>query len=114
MDKSLPVAPKKYRFGICAMRKKVEASPMKMLMERIRPFVEIVIFEEETILHAPIEEWPIVDVLMGWYSDGYPLDKAISYVELRKPYSLNDLSMQKISCGNNNNNNNDNIFWFLY
>ena len=97
---------------------------MKMLMERIRPFVEIVIFEEETILHAPIEEWPIVDVLMGWYSDGtllqacynigYPLDKAISYVELRKPYSLNDLSMQKISCGNNNNNNNDNIFWFLY
>ena len=23
MDKSLPVAPKKYRFGICAMRKKV-------------------------------------------------------------------------------------------
>lgn len=29
---------------------------------------------------------------------GYPLDKAIAYVELRKPYSLNDLSMQKISC----------------
>lgn len=43
---------------------------MKMLMERISPFVEIVIFEEETILNAPIEEWPIVDVLMGWYSDG--------------------------------------------
>lgn len=46
---------------------------MKMLMERISPFVEIVIFDEETILHAPIEEWPIVDVLMGWYSDGTPL-----------------------------------------
>lgn len=32
---------------------------------------------------------------------GYPLDKAIAYVELRKPYSLNDLSMQKISCDTN-------------
>ena len=28
---------------------------------------------------------------------GFPLDKAIEYVKLRKPYSLNDLEMQKIS-----------------
>lgn len=26
MDRSLPIAPKKYRFGICAMKKKVSAS----------------------------------------------------------------------------------------
>lgn len=80
---------------------------MKMLIERIQPYFEIVIFPEEMILNAPIEDWPVVDVLMGWYSDGlcisfslilgYPLDKAIEYVDYRKPYALNDLRMQKIS-----------------
>lgn len=44
---------------------------MKMLIERIQPFFEIVIFPEEMILNAPIEDWPVVDVLMGWYSDGW-------------------------------------------
>ena len=44
---------------------------MKMLMERIDPYFEIVIFQEEMILNDPIEQWPIVDVLMGWYSDGF-------------------------------------------
>lgn len=80
---------------------------MKMLLERISPYFEIVIFPQDMILTKPIEEWPIVDVLMAWYSDGmiaairlflgYPLEKAIAYVDLRKPYSLNDLRMQYIS-----------------
>ena len=80
---------------------------MKMLLERISPYFEIVVFPEDMILTKPIEEWPIVDVLMAWYSDGvtvamcsrlgYPLEKAIAYVDLRKPYSLNDLRMQYIS-----------------
>lgn len=80
---------------------------MKMLIERIQPYFEIVIFPQDMILNDPIESWPIVDVLMGWYSDGfnyyfsfiigYPLDKAIAYVDYRKPYALNDLRMQKIS-----------------
>ena len=80
---------------------------MKMLLERISPYFEIVIFQEDMILTKPIEEWPIVDVLMAWNSDGiaatfrsrvgYPLEKAIAYVDLRKPYSLNDLRMQYIS-----------------
>ena len=80
---------------------------MVMLIERIEPYFEIVIFEENMILNDPIESWPIVDALMGWYSDGrtwidriivgFPLDKAIEYVKLRNPYSLNDLEMQKIS-----------------
>lgn len=80
---------------------------MKMLIERIQPYFEIVIFPQDMILNEPIENWPIVDVLMGWYSNGlfalhglhlgYPLDKAIEYCDYRKPYSLNDLRMQKIS-----------------
>ena len=80
---------------------------MKMLIERIQPYFEIVIFSQDMILNDPIEDWPIVDVLMGWYSDGtpfifllslgYPLNKAIEYADYRKPYCLNDLRMQKIS-----------------
>ena len=43
---------------------------MQMLIERIDSVFEIVIFEEEMILNDPIESWPIVDALMGWYSEG--------------------------------------------
>lgn len=45
--------------------------------------------------------WPIdsdlpSDFLIAFFSDGFPLDKAIAYAELRKPYCINDLPMQKI------------------
>lgn len=36
------------------------------------------------------------DFLISFFSDGFPLDKAIAYQNLRKPFSINDLSMQKI------------------
>ena len=36
------------------------------------------------------------DFLISFFSDGFPLDKAIAYNNLRKPFSINDLPMQKI------------------
>ena len=36
------------------------------------------------------------DFLISFFSDGFPLDKAIAYNHLRKPFSINDLPMQKI------------------
>lgn len=36
------------------------------------------------------------DFLISFFSDGFPLDKAIEYVDLRRPFCTNDLSMQKI------------------
>ena len=36
------------------------------------------------------------DFLISFFSDGFPLDKAIAYNNLRKPFVVNDLPMQKI------------------
>ena len=36
------------------------------------------------------------DFLISFFSDGFPLEKAISYAKLRKPFSINDLPMQKV------------------
>lgn len=36
------------------------------------------------------------EFLISFFSDGFPLDKAIAYQNLRKPFCINDLPMQKI------------------
>jgi len=72
------------------------SAAMKLLLSWLscHPCLETVVFEEETILHQPIEEWPICDCLLAFFSLGFPLDKAISYWHLRKPMLINDLKAQ--------------------
>ena len=55
---------------------------------------EFNIFTNDMILNEPIEAWPVVDCLLSWFSDGFPLAKAVAYAELRKPYLVNDLQRQ--------------------
>lgn len=43
-----------------------------------------------------ISQWPICDILISFYSDGFPLEKTISYANLRTPYLVNDLEFQEI------------------
>jgi inositol-hexakisphosphate/diphosphoinositol-pentakisphosphate 1-kinase len=56
----------------------------------------VVFFGDNVLLEVDVEDWPICDVLIAFFSKGYPLEKAQAYVELRKPVSLNDLHMQEL------------------
>ena len=70
--------------------------PMRNVLERLKvqDYIRIVMFTEKTILEEPVEKWPMCNCLIAFYSKGFPLDKAIEYVKLRKPLVFNDLEMQ--------------------
>jgi len=56
----------------------------------------VIIFNQKVILEDPVATWPICDVLIAFYSDGYPLNKVEQYVELRQPQLINDVTSQRI------------------
>lgn len=53
-------------------------------------------FGDACIMDAPVEDWPVCDCLVAFYSTGFPSDKAEAYVKLRRPYALNNLEMQDV------------------
>lgn len=68
---------------------------MKEILGRLDlTLFEVIFFGDDCILNKPIEQWPIVECLIAFYSNGYPLEKALDYAELRKPYLINDLKIQ--------------------
>ncbi|CAM9729221.1 unnamed protein product, partial [Discosporangium mesarthrocarpum] len=83
------------RVGVCAMDKKARSTPMQEILRRLsKDRFEVIIFGDQTIQGESIEFWPVVDCLLAFHSSGFPIRKAQEYVELRKPYVLNDLSRQ--------------------
>ena len=67
---------------------------MQMILKYLSQYeeFEIAIFEEDTIKNMPVEvilvivnkincaqNWPLCNVLIGFYSNGFPLEKAIEY-----------------------------------
>jgi hypothetical protein len=85
------------RLGICAMDKKARSKPMAEILSRLdETLFQVVFFGDDMIKNRPIEEWPICEVLVAFFSKGYPLPKAKEYVALRKPFILNDLERQEL------------------
>lgn len=83
--------------GICAMDVKARSKSMLELIRGLIAYgqIEIVIFSEDTILHEPIESWTPCNMLIAFYSHGFPLEKAIQYCKLHRPFLINDLHQQK-------------------
>lgn len=100
IDASQDVDPNKLiNLGVCAMEKKVVSDAMKQILKRInepKAYFNIIIFQEELIFYKKVNEWPIVEALITFYSDGFPFQKVKEYCEMRKPFLINDINKQQI------------------
>ena len=74
--------------GICAMAKKSNSKPMREILARLDEFDYI-----KTIIF-PVDKWPVCDCLISFHSKGFPLEKALAYAELVRPFTINNLRKQ--------------------
>ena len=89
---------KKHSLGLCAMKKKIHSPHMQQILDFIKEFndFDLIEFTEEMIFNKDVEEWPIVESMIVFYSTGFPYSKVLKYINLRKPFLPNDFEIQKV------------------
>jgi hypothetical protein len=83
---------------VCTLVLKARSKPSRNALKCFtsRGEFEEIVFSNKVILDKKVENRPICDFLISFYSDGFLFDKDITYVEARKLFCVNDVLMQKI------------------
>jgi inositol-hexakisphosphate/diphosphoinositol-pentakisphosphate 1-kinase len=77
--------------GVLALNKKAKSRAfLNLASEMAKIGYPLHIFGDDVIFGKDITEWPVFPALICFASDGFPLAKAQSYIELRKPFLIND------------------------
>lgn len=85
------------RVGVAAMQRKLVRPPMQLILKGLREFASFQIIEmDEKVMSLPVQDWPLVDCLLALCSDTFPLERVISYAQLRKPFVVNDLHLLSV------------------
>ncbi|KAF2712234.1 hypothetical protein K504DRAFT_464312 [Pleomassaria siparia CBS 279.74] len=88
--------PFKGSIGLCALESKARSKPARSIFGKLNGEFDVKVFGDKIILDEEVTNWPVCDFLVSFFSDGFPLDKAIEYARLRKPFCVNDLPMQQV------------------
>jgi inositol hexakisphosphate/diphosphoinositol-pentakisphosphate kinase len=96
-DAEAAEATRKIVLGVCAMDKKAKSKAMHEILHRLpEKEFEVIVFGDDCIFNKDVEDWPIVDCLISFYSTNFPLEKAKQYVKLREPWCCNNLGSEHV------------------